>query len=56
MVYLAVPIGRTSLKALELEPLDWPRNGVGLRRALELAVAAISTADVNLKLLVLEFS
>lgn len=47
MVYLPVPIGTTSLRALELDDLVWPRNGVGLRRVLELAVAAISIAYVS---------
>lgn len=44
MVYFPVPMGTTSLSELEFAPLVWPRNGVGLRTVLELAVAAINIA------------
>lgn len=50
MVYFPVPIGATSLRVLKLGPLVWPRNGVGLRRVLELAVAAISVDAMTFKL------
>jgi hypothetical protein len=46
MVYFPAPIGTTSLRGLALAPLVWPRNGVGLRTVLELAVAAISIAAI----------
>lgn len=44
MVYLAVPMGTTSLSEGKLPPLVWPRNGVGVRTVLELAVAAVNIA------------
>lgn len=50
MVYFPVPIGTTSLRELTLVPLFWPRNGVGLRTVLELAVAAISVDAMTSKL------
>ena len=50
MVYFPVPIGTTSLRELALVPLFWPRNGVGLRTVLELAVAAISIDAMPSKL------
>lgn len=46
MVYFPAPIGTTSLRGLAFAPLLWPRNGVGLRTVLELAVAAISIAAI----------
>lgn len=50
IVYFPVPIGTTSLRELTLVPLFWPRNGVGLRTVLELAVAAISVDAMTTKL------
>lgn len=50
MVYFPFPIGTTSLRELTLVPLYCPRNGVGLRTVLELAVAAISVDAMTSKL------
>lgn len=46
MVYFPVPMETTSLRALALAPLPWPRKGVALR-VPELVVAAINVAAMT---------
>jgi len=45
MVYFPVPMETTSLRALALAPLPWPRKGVALR--VPELVAAINVAAMT---------